>query len=533
MYNVAALCKDVAAKREGVKSSGGPSANEYSEVWTAFGSYLKSCLEQRRGLHLHSFAKIGFVATPGRPGTAPEIRPYFQLTEQYCRAASMSPEMSRKHLKAPAGEVCPLEDFNFSKAAIKFSSGLNKDQVFSGMKSLVQRLAEAYAEGKDVQLAIGDVGKFSVRGDRDPKFEFSGEIHALNGSSPAPAASGDRTGGAAFRKDAPDTAFSLDVRGSAPGETMPVVVKPSRPITPAKSLTPARMASSPDLFGGGGGGYGGGGAMGGGGGGGGFMTPPDSPAGQSQSGNNLTNAQYKKEVAYKEAMDRHICAMEARAAEAIAERAAWGDHMEACLEQERDEINAKRTRAQMNLHFIKHQMCMGEDKKKSTRNEDIEAASAHGFPNFEVAESSGSHDFILGQQARMRSDLDDQVRTNNTLRNLHKQRERSIEVNQLQANREEMAMLRNAERAKKVYDREALATAWNSEIRMKNIWKAIDNHNKVGSQTSSHPPQVFNCDMPPPSRGGSVASAGRLMTGSSRRMPMGASSSLSKLEGLR
>merc|ERR1719446_1018368 len=162
------------------------------------------------------------------------------------------------------------------------------------------------------------------------------------------------------------------------------------------------------------------------------------------------------------------------------EREAWGSHVNECLEQEREEINQKRVRAQMNLHFLQQQMEMGEEKRKEQRKKD----------------------FLHGQQARMRADLDDQVRTNSTLRNLAKQRERALEVNQLEANRKEMSMLRNAERAKKAYDREALATAWNSEIRMKNIWKAIESHNKVGSKTSSHPPQVMLTDSLPPSRGG-------------------------------
>merc|ERR1719440_2759186 len=125
-------------------------------------------------------------------------------------------------------------------------------------------------------------------------------------------------------------------------------------------------------------------------------------------------------------------------------------------------------------------------------------------------------EFVKGQQARMRQELDDQVRTNSTLRNLAKQRERQLETSQLDANRAEMRMLRDAERAKKAYDREALATAWNSEIRMKNIWKAIDNHNKVGHQASGNAPQVLSVDQIPPSRGGSsTVSAGRIMTGAS------------------
>merc|ERR1740121_1115646 len=253
------------------------------------------------------------------------------------------------------------------------------------------------------------------------------------------------------------------------------------------------------------------------------LTPASSAGGGHNA--NLTNTQYKKEVAYKEAMDRHICAMEARAAEAMQERDAWEVHTKDCLEQERQEIHGKRSRAQQNLHYLQHQMAMQEDKRREQRKEDVEAASAHDFPSFHEAEQSDKKDFQKGQQARMKSDLDEQVRTNNTLRNLAKERERTLEVNQLQANREEMAMLRNAERAKKVYDREALATAWNSEIRMKNIWKAIDNHNKVGSHDqpgSSHGAQVMSMadQLPPSTAGGrSTSTAGRLMTGSSRRAP--------------
>merc|ERR1740121_2053305 len=232
------------------------------------------------------------------------------------------------------------------------------------------------------------------------------------------------------------------------------------------------------------------------------LTPASSAGGGHNA--NLTNTQYKKEVAYREAMDRHICAMEARAAEA---------------QQEREEIHSKRTRAQHNLHYLQHQMQMQEDRRREQRREDVEAASAHEFPHFAEAEASEKKDFVKGQQSRLKADLDQQVRTNNTLRNLSKQRERNLEVNQLQANREEMAMLRNAERAKKVYDKEALATAWNSEIRMKNIWKAIYSHNKVGSQSgNSHPPQtMMMAEQLPPSTGGgrSTATAGRLMTGSS------------------
>merc|ERR1719157_361465 len=235
-------------------------------------------------------------------------------------------------------------------------------------------------------------------------------------------------------------------------------------------------------------------------------------------------------------MDRHISEMEARAGEAVAEKEAFSGHVNDCLNQERDEMQVKRSRAQQNQYFLRQQVQWRESQKKEQRKDDVIAASSHDFPTFTEPAEDQMKEFMNGQQARMRADLDEQVRTNNTLRNLQKRRERTLEVDQLNANRQEMAMLREADRAKKSYDKEALATAWNSEIRMKNIWKAIDSHNKVGtSQAGSHAPQVLDVGAIPPSRlmtgNSAMSSAGRLMTGSSRRVPLGASSSLSKLEG--
>merc|ERR1712190_167430 len=102
---------------------------------------------------------------------------------------------------------------------------------------------------------------------------------------------------------------------------------------------------------------------------------------------------------------------------------------------ERDDIHNRRLRNRENQYFIQQQKLLNEEKRKEQRQEDIIAASAHDFPKFTEPAESEMKDFIKGQQARMRSDLDEQVRTNHTLRNLGKQRERAMEVNQLEANR--------------------------------------------------------------------------------------------------
>ena len=50
------------------------------------------------------------------------------------------------------------------------------------------------------------------------------------------------------------------------------------------------------------------------------------------------------------------------------------------------------------------------------RKDDIEAASAHDFPAFSEVHPNEMKDFIKAQQEKVRQSLDDQVRTNNTLR---------------------------------------------------------------------------------------------------------------------
>eukprot|EP00440_Ansanella_granifera_P057650 gb/GFBE01062501.1/.p1 GENE.gb/GFBE01062501.1/~~gb/GFBE01062501.1/.p1 ORF type:complete len:540 (+),score=144.06 gb/GFBE01062501.1/:1-1620(+) len=529
MLNFDGIIQDIVQRRGKLGSKdGNESAQDYAEVWATFVAYVKSCMEQRRGLHLSIFCKVGWIATK-KQGKA-SYRPYFSFADSFVRSY-LSQEAARKHAAPAQGDLCPFEEFNFSKAAIKFSNQLTKDQVFTMLRGLSQRIGELISEGKEVDIALGDVGKLTCRGDRDPKFHFSHDYYAQEGLE-APTMSldeGNSRSAAAFRRDAAPEAMSLGIRGSAaPGyvETQPQFAEPMMPMTQPLQTLPETSSFGYDAA-----------PVAG------YDTGAPRPVsrGLMSSGSapalrtpnhgaaaSLTATQFKKEVAYKEAMDRHIAAMEAHAAEAVAEKDAWHSHVNDCLGQEREEIQARRERNQMNLHFLQHQMQLGEQKRKEQRKEDIEAASAHDFPTFTEVHPDEMKDFIKGQQTRMRSALDDQVRTNNTLRNLAKQKERSMELNQLQANKEEMSMLRKAERAKKAYDREALATAWNSEIRMKNIWKAIENHSKV----ASHPPQVMlNDALPPPSRGGSALShGGRLMTGSSRRAPLGMSTSLSVLE---
>lgn len=520
MYTFENLVNDSSARGKQVK--GGETAVNYREVWNAFVSYVAFCMDQRRGVNLPSLCKIGWQIEK-KGGQKDVYRPFFQFSDAFCRAY-LTEEAKRKNQVPMSGELCHCEDFNFSKAAIKFSQSLTKDQLFSGLRTLVGRLGEVISGAGDaVEIVCGNIGKLTSPSGGDPCFRFTAELYSQEGlEPPGGAPSAVSLQAPSFSRDAPIEALGLGVSGKgATNRQAPSNQLSSSAPAPVSSLPPVYEEEQNDYF------------------------NDDSASRRSpMSGGStpqgrapvLTNQQFKREVAYKESMDRHIGAMEARAQEAVSERETWSDHVQNCLEQERDEIQEKRERNQYNLHFLRHQMALGEHKRKEQRKDDIVSASAHDFPKFTEPVADEMKDFIQGQQARMRTDLDEQVRTNNTLRNLAKNRERNLEINQLQANKQEMSMLRNAERAKKAYDREALATAWNSEIRMKNIWKAIESHNKVGSAAGSQPPQVmglsddgFSTSGGRLKTGGSCASAGRLMTGSSRRVPLGASSSMGRL----
>lgn len=191
-----------------------------------------------------------------------------------------------------------------------------------------------------------------------------------------------------------------------------------------------------------------------------------------------------QEAAYKEAMDRHINEMEIAAGDAIKEKKQWEMYIKQCIEEEKLDIERRRYLCRDNQSFVQSQMNHNERRRQEGRKTFIENASAHEFPVFTEPPANVLAEKMKNQQNKMRTDLDHQVRTNNTLRNVAKQRERELEANQLEANRQEMAMLRELQRMKRDNEKDSLQNSWNREIRMKNIWKAIQNHQSAAGQQS-------------------------------------------------
>merc|ERR1719159_742403 len=130
------------------------------------------------------------------------------------------------------------------------------------------------------------------------------------------------------------------------------------------------------------------------------------------------------------------------------------------------------------------------------------------------------------QQAKFRNDLDFQVRTNNALREMSRQKERELENSQLDANRSELKNMRDAERTRKDADKAALTQSWDQEVKMKGIWKAIENH----TNAAAHSQPLMTAGVSPDFGSAEASRMNRTSSAmsdtSSRRMPGGMHMSL-------
>lgn len=472
-YQLKDLIADVAKKR-GPLNQGGNAIAEYTEVWDAFNRYASACFNDKRGLSATNFCKIGWVIERRRHGGKNVLKPYWSVAESFCKGFGIEnpkgPGVSEK-------DFCPFEELNFSKAAIRYSNKLTKDQMFSGLRYCVQGLGEAISKGRDVKLDF-EMGRMLVQ-ERKPRFCFDAKVYAKNGiEAPGDALQDhDYKPSVTFAPPSAD-AYSLSIAGEAP--------KPKAAPSPQKqeavAAPPAdweyRQESGADVLGDPEYGKG--------------MAPPrhdherddaSTMSGTMSMVSETDDAGNKQHFAYKEALDRHITEMEIRASEAVKEREQWENHISRCLQQEKEDFDKKRMLNMENQDYIHQQMRWNEEARHDQRRHLVDIASAHDFPHFSEPPEAQLREVLKDQASKFRGDLDFQVRTNNALRDMARAKERELENSQLDANKNEMAQIRSAERNRKEADKHALTNSWNQEIRMKGIWKAIENHTNAAAHS--------------------------------------------------
>lgn len=146
-----------------------------------------------------------------------DVRPFFQLADSFCR--SFRALNARNFMSPLDGELSSIEEFNFSKAAIRFSQCLTKDQVSAGLRALVQQLGTVVSHGRSISLHFS-FGKLLAR-EREVRLEFAsmqptnwGEISSL---PPTPRTLGQLGSSATPHSDGP-TPSSGSRRASTRGE---------------------------------------------------------------------------------------------------------------------------------------------------------------------------------------------------------------------------------------------------------------------------------------------------------------------------
>lgn len=198
-------------------------------------------------------------------------------------------------------------------------------------------------------------------------------------------------------------------------------------------------------------------------------------------------ATVKQEKANREAMDRHLTEMEIRASEAIQDRRQWEEHIDRCHKQERQDLDRKKTLCQENSDFILQQMEWNRTKRSHDRKNYIASASAHEFPAFTEPDDAGLRALMKQRQRQMRDELDLQVRTNNALKTIERNKERELEYAQLVANKNEVITQERKEAAAKEFEKSLLTDSWSREVRIRNIWRAIDNHTVAPQKEGANP----------------------------------------------
>eukprot|EP00931_Biecheleriopsis_adriatica_P048283 TRINITY_DN27894_c0_g1_i1.p1 TRINITY_DN27894_c0_g1~~TRINITY_DN27894_c0_g1_i1.p1 ORF type:complete len:556 (+),score=96.39 TRINITY_DN27894_c0_g1_i1:61-1668(+) len=176
MYTTKDLLADVQAQ---LKKSSSPAFKQthvdIGEVWKAINNYVASCFEKRRGIELPRLCKIGWQLARVEPDHAYE--PYFLLAPLFAHGKG-GPDVvngSAKDVKTQSRHVLPFEAFCCSKAALRFSKTQTKKHVFIGLKSIVDRLADVVAQGREVVVDF-DVGKLLAK-DRAVTFAFAPQFY--------------------------------------------------------------------------------------------------------------------------------------------------------------------------------------------------------------------------------------------------------------------------------------------------------------------------------------------------------------------
>jgi len=515
MYKIDQLLEDILRVRGGLKRGVQADKGDYEMVWDAFNRYLTVTHQKRQTLNVHNFCKIGWKIEEHQ-GKA-RLRPHFQLAESFMRVfnleAKAHPCVADKHLTA-------AEEFNLSKAAIRYSQGLTKDNVFMGLRAIVHQIGEAAAhEQVSIDLEVGRL----VCKDRNVHFIFLADIYTQEGLEVPEDAmqTTDYKPSATFGPPTKD-ALSLNVQGSSHVGSIKANHLGGWEDT---ELSPRSATTNEGQ--------------------------PRSAIGDSSSVAS-SGDEHGRHMANIEALSRHIAQMEADAVKVISEKKLWEGHLERCNNIEQKDVEWRRGIARDYAEQLQLQIQQDEIRRSKLREANRTEVSMHEFPCFKEAADSDVRAYLHERRLNLKQDLDQQVESRKRMQHVQKVRERELEMVNMEASQWEIKSINKDAIDRKAQERATLAQSWDQDVRLKTVKKAIDDHHRTpGPKAVLHSlvshidgsapgnlishiegPALAPLSLPSPrlatpgAQSDRSSQASSRMSGSARRMPFGASASL-------
>mmetsp|Transcript_23196 Transcript_23196/g.64829 ORF Transcript_23196/g.64829 Transcript_23196/m.64829 type:complete len:513 (+) Transcript_23196:88-1626(+) len=499
MYTLEQLLEDVARNRGPLTKKGG----DYRQVWDVFNRYLTALMEKQQTLSVMNFCKIGWKIEGGSIQGRAKLRPHFQVTDSFAQAFNVD---MRTQTIVPDKYLATVEEFNFSKAAIRFSQNLTKDNVFMGMRAIVQQLGVVVSSGQPMSVDF-EVGKL-VSSERALSFAFVADLYLQAGLEVPPDVAQD-TGYRPTATYAPPSQDALTLSLTGTKDFSGSIRATNMGGWEDTGPSAATIRDPPSL------------------------AEHSAVDGREAAGysNAVESNLSKHEHVQQLALGRHLAQITEDAEEAIDTRDRWEDHLQRCVEEEQKDAEWRRVLCKDHAVHLEYQMRQTADRRSEGRHQQIEQASMHDFPSFAETPETAIYSYIRERRDHLKQDLDQQVDVKKRLKHSAKQRERDLEISHLQANNEDIARMRLEASGKQGRERAALVQAWDTDKHLKAVRKAVDSHHKAPT-TKADLSDIMNSLQPnqglgpSPRHDGLSTPSSRSVTGSVRRMPIGAAASL-------
>lgn len=488
---------------------------DYQQVWDAFNRYVTAILSKRMTLDVPSFCKIGWRVDHLQGKV--KLRPHFQLTDSFLRVHELD---TNHHPTLPDTQLSPISEFNYSKAAIKYSQGLTKATMFVGLRAIVQKIGEAC---RRQQVAIDfEMGQLLCN-ERIAHFAFVGELYRQEGLEIPTGALVD-VKYRPSRTFAPATAegLALSVRGKSSGRAVPDSPRAARsqqePPSPSRLVRKSCERTSADGVSQ-------------------AVVTQESDTSRPDVADNADvlkaavddiDAAARQRV-QRVALERHLEEVKADAAEVLQVRTRDKEFTKECESREAVVATGRRDFYGDHNEELKRQMRQLDEKRQAGRENAIVQASQHDFPCFGEVPKGDPREYIGERKRNLKEDLDQQVSQKHIERNALKQQDNEFSAKDAEQSKAIVQRRAAEETAKKEKERNVLSDAWELSIRLKQVQKAIDSHHLTGGKkdlpklTADLRSQVPSLAMPEPRLG---TGNSRLSTGSARRVPIGAAASL-------